>query len=171
MKNLIFSRHAASELRVRSSTYTSTSPGCRFALPCLTRKSLRFSPLLLRRPWLAFLTILRIAKKRTRGDAKPGNSQRAFWLVNSLHDKAFASVFKKLLVVGLSPSTHIWLESYFDDSFLHCLVFKEHPPTVASHKSASTYYSIPSVSSSTFSKIFHRPAGAEGDGGKAADFG
>ena len=118
--------------------------------------------------------------------------------MNSLHDKAFAFVFKKLSgfkINGAENGTrtrdphlgkvvlyqlsyfrlyfkpHIWLESYFDDSFLHCLVFKEHPPTVASHKSASTYYSIPSVSSSTFSKIFHRPTGAEGDGGKAADFG
>ena len=31
---------------------------------------------------------------------------------------------------------HIWLESYFDDSFLHCLVFKEPPLLVAFHESA-----------------------------------
>ena len=91
-ENLVFSRQAASDLRVRSSTYTSTSPGGRFGLPCLTRKSLRFPPLLLRRPWLAFLTILRIAKKRNRGDAKHGDYLESL-LARYLHCTIKLSLF------------------------------------------------------------------------------
>ena len=44
-KNLIFFRYAASRLRAASSTYTSTSAGRRFAVPCLAKKSLRFTKL------------------------------------------------------------------------------------------------------------------------------
>ena len=71
-----------------------------------------------------------------KDDARPRILREPCGSLQSLHDKAFAFVFKKLLVVGLSPSTHIWLESCFDDSFLHCLVFKEHPPLVTFHESA-----------------------------------
>ena len=44
-KNLVFFRYAASRLRNVSSTYASTSAGRRFAVPCLAKKSLRFTKL------------------------------------------------------------------------------------------------------------------------------
>ena len=49
----------------------------------------------------------------------------------------------------------IWLES-IDDSFLHCLVFKEHLALRRSraHESASIYYLFVKGSSSTFLNLF-----------------
>ena len=117
--------------------------------------------------WLYF-----VPPKAKLGRCKArGLLREPFGSLQSLHDKAFAFVFKKLSgfkINGAENGTrtrdphlgkvvlyqlsyfrlyfkpHIWLESYFDDSFLHCLVFKEHL-LIAKPISASQllYYTAP----------------------------
>ena len=120
-KNLVFFRYAASRLRRVSSAHTSALPDRDFAVPCLAKKSLRF--------FSTPDTIKGVAAEKIALQFTESHD----WLFFIFGYDSFEphkeivdcfcssqSMFHQDLSRWTSGLNHI------DDSFLHCLVFKEH---------------------------------------------